>query len=473
MGMKSTTIYDQNDLPIENYSSAPKEWYGASRRPLAAYTNQIPRSDSKYDEGINGLNVSWYDSKDKILFGSPRLHTTGIKATNSTAMGRNFANEGVPFSRAAGFPAFGFRATGKVTFPTTGTYTFNFYHSDGARLYIDNKLVVDYWADSATVRADTGTFVAVAGKSYDIRVDYYTLSSTSPGLSIGARLGSNPENGDWAAIGIQLKPDYNLQTSTKVYDNVLGDTVTSTNYGPNPELGLPASVSDDATGLNLSTSMAYEAVGSTNGFLRQTSKTMPGGNTYIYNHYGATEMVDNPCTVESDAVSQAGFQRGKTEPDPDLSGPLSGRPTETIYNKSGEVVASRYNNDPWTCNYYDVRGRTVRTEVPSIAGSPARTILNDYATGGNPLKSSSSDNFGTITTEIDLLGRTKTYKDTHDNTTTTSYDSFGRMSSRVSQLGLEEFVYDNLDRLINQKLDGVTFATSAYLSAMPETHSIV
>lgn len=460
-GLKSTTIYDQNDLAIETYGSAPKSWFGASRRPLAVYSTQVPRSDTRYDENIFGLNVSWYDAKGEILFGSPKLHSTGY-----TQNSNRVAYDGTkPITPTAGMTGIGSRATGKITFPSSGTYTF--YGNvdgldDGYKLFVNNiQLMTKATNNGGANRNQTATFIAVAGRAYDFRIEHIDTGNNGfmstflqgPGLPVQA---------SYVTFTNLIKPDYNLQTSTKVYNAQLGDSTTSINYGNNPELGLARSTVEDVGGLNLTTTMGYEVQGAAGSYLRQTSKTLPGGNTYFYQHYGATESIDNPCTVEVDAVSQAGLPKGKTEPDPDLAGPLTGRMTTTIYNKSGDVVATRYNNDPWTCTFYDARGRVVRTEVPSIEGRPSRTITNEYTYWGNPLVSRSADNKGGIIVETDLLGRVIKYYDAYWNETLSNYDANGRLISRTSPLGLEEFTYDVLDRVVLTKLDGVVYAKNSY-----------
>lgn len=62
-GLKSTTIYDGDDRPVDSYGPAPAAWYetnGANiRKPLAAYTDQVPRTSTGYDEGVNGPAVSY------------------------------------------------------------------------------------------------------------------------------------------------------------------------------------------------------------------------------------------------------------------------------------------------------------------------------------------------------------------------------------------------------------------------------
>ncbi|MBP9826913.1 hypothetical protein KBC99_00340, partial [Candidatus Saccharibacteria bacterium] len=50
--LKSTTIYDENDQPLENYGPAPVAWFGSDRKPLVAYDAQTPHTSTRYDESI-------------------------------------------------------------------------------------------------------------------------------------------------------------------------------------------------------------------------------------------------------------------------------------------------------------------------------------------------------------------------------------------------------------------------------------
>ena len=44
---------------------------------------------------------------------------------------------------------FSVRWKGQIVAPETGEYTFNTRTDDGVRLFVDNKLIVDYWQDQA------------------------------------------------------------------------------------------------------------------------------------------------------------------------------------------------------------------------------------------------------------------------------------------------------------------------------------
>ncbi|HUS25895.1 MAG TPA: RHS repeat-associated core domain-containing protein [Nevskiaceae bacterium] len=63
---------------------------------------------------------------------------------------------------------------------------------------------------------------------------------------------------------------------------------------------------------------------------------------------------------------------------------------------------------------------------------------------------------------IDLLGRTTSYADANSQTTTSNYDSLGRLASRSGPLGGETFTYDNYNRLTDQQLDSVSVAKPYY-----------
>jgi len=67
---------------------------------------------------------------------------------------------------------FSVRWTGKLTPPESGNYTLGFTVDDGARLYIDGKLLVDAWSSNPNKTA-TKEIVLEAGRSYDLRMEYF------------------------------------------------------------------------------------------------------------------------------------------------------------------------------------------------------------------------------------------------------------------------------------------------------------
>lgn len=687
-GLKSTTLYDDADRPVESFGPAPTAWFGSDRRPTSTYLSQTPHAETNYDEGLVGPAVAWYNVKGSSLFGAPKLHTTGLDPAHPSWVWKDFVSSPAPITADAGMDGIGFSATGKVRFPQAATYTIRLWHDDGARLWIDDKLITDDWAyrsEGATLSSPSTTFPAEAGKLYRFRLDYVhfgnpggiSLCIIGSGISdqsCGSGLGSR----DWTF----LSPGYNLTTSTKTYDSTIGDVASTINYGANPELSLPQSTTVDPTGLNLTSTSAYEVQGATNSFLRQTNKTLPGGNTTSYDYYTAVDTRDNPCTVgTTEAYKQAGFMRRKTEPNPDgstggggsgalvvrssssgsistgaltlakpsgtvdgdllvmtasadlsdaetltytvaagwtqllantrsdatsagnnlqvwykiansepanytitpdhsnliagsilridghntispidvsnvtasLTGEASapavtttvnndlvlrlvtwdqsktinaipsghtqsyyvdvsghdnwggykeqasagstglaqfdlsggapyvgftvaikpqgsgggssatGRTAETIYDDTGRVVASRINNDDWTCTTYDSRGRVTQTVVPTVNGRAGRTVTTSYNYQGSPFKVQVVDSVaGTTVSEIDLLGRTVSATDQFGNVSTAAYDNLGRLTSKTTPVGTESYTYDTYSRVTEYLLGGTKYATITY-----------
>lgn len=454
-GLKSTTVYDDNDRAIENYGPAPSAWYDTNWKPLASYANQVPKTSTAYDEGMTGLAVNYleYGTGSKSLIGASKRVATNI-SPNPAEIARNFGSNPTDLGLSTNW---GMRMTGKMKLPTAGNWSFRIFSDNGVRVWIDDQIVLEDWTDGAQ-RSHTNFSYnnTVANSFHRIRVDYYHTT----GDANFALYATPPSGTETANVAQYFGPDYMLATSQTAYDAQLGNVTSTTTYSK-PEYGLVSKTSVDPTGLNLETQATYEAPGS--GFLRQTSKTLPGGSTTIYQYYGATESRVNPCTPSGTPDHQGGRPKGKIEADPDGNGPQTGRSSETVYNKSGDIVATRYNADPWTCINYDSRGRVQSTSVPQLSQyQPARTIANNYAAGGNPLVTSTTDSTGTITVENDLLGRTVKYTDTKGNVTTNAYSLTGLLTSRSSPLGTETFVYDQYDRLTDQKLDGTTYAHINY-----------
>jgi RHS repeat-associated protein len=464
VGLKSTTSYDDDDRPTDQYGAAPSAWFGADRLPLTSFVSQVPHTKTSYDEGITGTAVAWHDysrplsNNAGVLFGAPKLHTTGLTPSTPGVMTADLVNS-APITASSGMQGIGFSATGKFRLPN-GTYTIKADTSDGIRVWVDDILVVDSWQDAA-YRSVTGTSFTVADNAVKrVRIDSYRKTGTIGAFSLSLQqTGGFTWTTDWSSY---ISPGYNLKTSSTVYDSALGNTTDTTNYGSNPELSLVTGVSLDSTGANLTTGMTYEQQGVSGSFLRQTSKTLPGGNTVGYTYYAATETRDNPCTQTVEAYKQGGSLKIKTDADPDGSGSQISRTTENIYDDAGRIIASRFNQEDWACTTYDTRGRMTQQQVPSYGGEAARTTNYNWAVWGDPTVTGSDDASGSVATQVDLLGRTIYYHDAQWNETWTGYDSNGRMASRTGPLGYESFVYDTYGRLIQQKLDTVTYAIVTY-----------
>jgi RHS repeat-associated protein len=499
-GLKSTTLYDFDDRATDQYGPAPAAWFGSDYKPLTTptdYTPQVPHTQTGYDQNvggntINGLAAAYYNvdsfangtgTNTQALYGNPKLHGTGIGAAGGDVT--HTWNATQPFTPDTG-KGWGLRLTGNIHLTTAGTYNFKINSNDGVRLYVDDQLVIDGWTNSSTPRDQSGPYINAhtpADWWPRVRLEYYNQPATTTATLTMSM--AQPGSGTYSSsLGSLLTPNYGLTTTQKTFDSSasVGDATSTTNYGTNPELGLAQSSNLDPSGLNYATSGTYETQGAAGSYLRQTGKYLPGANTADattatrYTYYSATDTADNPCTSgTTEAYKQAGMLKLKTEADPDGAGSQVGRSTETIYDDAGRVVAKRiigHNNTPdaWTCTEYDARGRITREDIPSANGGSGNVILHSYAIGGNPLvtgigQSLSGTSDSDITTTGDLIGRTTSYKAYTNgiaSTVTTIYDAIGRLTTRSSFVGTEDYVYDNYNRLTSQKYGGVVYATPTY-----------
>jgi RHS repeat-associated protein len=468
-GLMSTTIYDYADRPTDQYGRAPAGRFGSDRMPASGHSGDIPHNRTGYDEGMRGLAASYYDynSNSKTLVGVPKAHDTALGDSGGNI---NHSWGGTPpasFDSGDGNTGWGVRLTGDIKLHDAGIYHFRVRSDDGARMYVDNELVVDDWLDGDIRDHPERRDVTINNDKPDsyhpIRIDYYNKSSSDRDATLALYM-TPPGGTETGDLGGLLLPRYGLDTSATTYDSNpdVDNQTTTTDYGTHPELGLAQKTTEDPGGLNYTTTDAYEPQGAPGSFLRETSKKLPGGAQTQFSYYGADENRTNPCD-SSQTANQAGMTKFRREPD--LAGHGQARATESVYDAKGEVVATRVNDDGWTCISYDARGRIVRTVIPSNATGPGRTLSNDWAVGSNPLATSTGDSHGTVTTTSDLLGRAVSYRDTRGDVTHTSYDAIGRIADRIGPLGHEQFAYDDNGWLSEQRLDGRLLGRATYDTA--------
>jgi RHS repeat-associated protein len=467
-GRRTTTIYDAQQRPTDTYGPAPGSCFTGQTPNQACTGTPMPHSRTAYDEGINGLAATYWPNR--LLQQAPGVHSTGVGrgavgAVSVDATGALSANWGATGVPDASLTAnqWSARYTGEILLPQAGTYSFRLDLNGGARLFVDDRRIVDAWTEINGSSA-TGTHVvaaADAGKRVRISVEYRTHTS-------GARLSLlwRPPGAstDVVVPGSNLFPRYGLVTSTTTDDSTPGSPPqrTAMVYGA-PENGLPTETVVDPGGLALRSLTAYEPTSS--GYLRRTTRTLPAGNAWTYGYYGATETRDNPCTPAVDPANQAGFLKTRTGPDPDGAGAAVARVEESVYDVAGRPVASRVAGGPWSCTTYDGRGRPLTQFTPAFGTEPARTVTLSHSVAGNPLTRTVSDPAGTVSTTVDLLGRVVSTTDVWAKTTTSTYDQAGRLIATNGPAGQQAYAYDAAGRLTEQRLDGAVVARPVYDSA--------
>lgn len=473
-GLMVTTIYDpESDLPTDSYGPAPVGCF-TDREPNGTCA-LVPHSETRYDESLQGLHVAYYANTH--LTGQPKLFSLGLTGGTGTGLGARDWGSGSPNAALAN-DYFSLRMTGTVTFPTAGDYIIQTYADDRTRVWIDDVLVVDRWFASATpVSAGITTLHDVAaGEVRRIRVEYSELTGISQ-LRLQWKLNNA------AAVDVptsQLKPDYGLSTSATTHDAAptglssaaVPSINTATGYGTSPWLRTATTSTLDPGGLNLITTTAYEApTTAANSWLRRTTRTLPAGTASTTSTYwgDSATLGSVICGVPS-ATRQNGFLKSTTQPAPASGSAIT---TEYAYDALGRIAGTKRTGDStWTCLTYDARGRVVSTTYPAFGTTPARTVTNVYAVGGDPLATSISDSSGTLTSQSDLLGRAVWSRDVWNTVTTPEYEPLtGRVlsvttSSSGGQSLVQEFEYDLDGKVDSVIVDGVEVADPEYAAQL-------
>jgi endoglucanase len=126
----------------------------------APTTATAPNRDPLTGAGL-GLLAEYYDD---ITF--TNLKKIALDATVNFDWGRGAPLPGM------GADTFSVRWTGQIQPKYGEEYTFKTTSDDGVRLWVDGKLIIDYWKDQPAL-PHTGKISLEAGKKYDIRLEYY------------------------------------------------------------------------------------------------------------------------------------------------------------------------------------------------------------------------------------------------------------------------------------------------------------
>jgi subtilisin len=155
-----------------------------------------------------GLTARYFDNT--TLSGQPSLQRTDAIVNFDWAGGRPDA--ALPADR------FSVRWSGQLTAPSSEAYKFHLYSDDGARLWVNNQLVIDRWQPPFEKQIRSAPVELKAGEKVDVRVEYYNAggealiqllwSSASTPLQIIPQRHLYPE----AATDKSAPADINKQT---------------------------------------------------------------------------------------------------------------------------------------------------------------------------------------------------------------------------------------------------------------------
>jgi beta-glucosidase len=122
----------------------------------------VPASALRAPDGGRGLKAEFFANKN--LEGQPALTRTDESVNFDWGM-----SSPAPTVPADDFSA---RWTGKIVPAVSGKYRLGMVADDGARIFLDGKLIAEDWTDHAPTTI-TGEVTLEAGKAYDLKLEYY------------------------------------------------------------------------------------------------------------------------------------------------------------------------------------------------------------------------------------------------------------------------------------------------------------
>ncbi|WP_309733287.1 PA14 domain-containing protein [Microbacterium sp. SORGH_AS_0428] len=483
IGLVSTTIYDATDRAIESFGPAAAACYGTDRRPIAnpsavsACEITPARRATTYDGGLQGLQAAYYTNTTKLT-GKPAVYALGIGTTDGT-VNRDWGTA----APIAGVSAdtFSLRLTGLITFPSAGEYKLRTNSDDGVRVWVNDVLYIDRWADQSGVDADSFTFNAAAGESRRIRIEYF---DNVGGAKLNLQWQAPGMTGFGVVPGAQLRPDYGLVTQSTVEDSTTvagaaAPSITTNTAYQDLAVGQVSDVTVAPGSLDLKTAATYEPVNGT-GWLRQLTRRLPAATTSgapataatIREYYSDTgQWAEPPCGLPANA-RQFGMLKSTTSPTPASGAAVV---TSYAYDVMGRVVGTATTgDDAWSCITYDARGRVTKQVSAARAGVAAKTVNTSYtatSTGQTVVVSGPAivgSSTSAVSTTADFLGRATSTTDVWGAVTTTTYENLtGRvLKTATSGAGIPatetEYAYDKDGKTTQVKYAGQVYATPTY-----------
>jgi YVTN family beta-propeller protein len=133
---------------------------------VAAFTQQIGSEEAAVPAPIGSGLIGQYFANVNLA-GNPVL--TRTEAVNFE-WGTSSPGAGVPVD------SFSVRWVGQVSVATSGNYVFQTSSDDGVRLYLNGAQLVNNWTDHGTTNNNSPAVALLAGRRYDIVLEYYDRS---------------------------------------------------------------------------------------------------------------------------------------------------------------------------------------------------------------------------------------------------------------------------------------------------------
>lgn len=115
-----------------------------------------------------GLTATYYDRED--LTGKS---VTRVDPSVDFHWGKSSPDSAIPSDR------FSARWTGRIEAEHTEAYTLYVLADEGARLWIDGKLMIDAWKNARGKKLSSPPIELVAGRTYDLKLEYHEAKDTA------------------------------------------------------------------------------------------------------------------------------------------------------------------------------------------------------------------------------------------------------------------------------------------------------
>ncbi|MBN8867448.1 MAG: hypothetical protein J0H98_07825 [Solirubrobacterales bacterium] len=227
------------------------------------------------------------------------------------------------------------------------------------------------------------------------------------------------------------------------------------------KLRKPTQMVENPSGLNLQSGVSYD---SATGF--EVAYTKPNGHTRASIYYTVASNPSYPdCGGQAILAGLICRQSPGLQPSGSAPAQMNMKYEYDVWLNDLKTIESNGTSATRTfTNTYDAAGRPVTEAVTSTEGAPVPTATSTYDPDTGYLESVSTTVGGneiSLTQTYDDMGRSVTYQDADGNTSSTSYDDNGRVSSTSDGLGTTEFSYDDMGNVvaIDDSLAGESTAT--------------
>jgi subtilisin len=136
---------------------------------LSESSQRAALDTSVTDGKPTGLTARYFDNT--TLSGQPTLQRTDAIINFDWAGARPDAP--MPADR------FSARWSGRLAAPSSEAYTFHLYSDDGARLWVNNRLVIDRWKAPFEPQTSSAPIELKIGEKVDIRLEYYDVGGNA------------------------------------------------------------------------------------------------------------------------------------------------------------------------------------------------------------------------------------------------------------------------------------------------------